>query len=53
MSANTMMGPGDHEDAAKEALYNQDYAGAQVLAVLALAAAVNRLAEAQEAIANA
>lgn len=48
MSDNTMIGPGAHENAASEALAD-DVGRAQVLALLALASAVNRLAEAHEA----
>lgn len=49
---NFMIGPGAHETAAAEALHNGDTSDAQVLAILALASAVNRLADAQQAIAN-
>jgi hypothetical protein len=49
---NTMIGPGAHEDSAHNALADQDAPAAQVHALLALAAAVNRLAAAQEAIAH-
>lgn len=53
MSDNTMIGPGAHEVAASSALSNGDAEDAKVLALLALASAVNRLAAAHEAIANA
>jgi hypothetical protein len=43
-----MTGPGAHEDAALSALADRRVEEAQVLAILALAAAVNRLAAAQE-----
>jgi hypothetical protein len=48
-----MIGPGAHEDAATNALANRDTEDAKVLALLALASAVNRLVEAQGAIASA
>ena len=49
-----MISPGDHENAAISALNNHaDMTEAQVLAILALASAVNRLAEAHETLANA
>jgi hypothetical protein len=52
--SNAMISPGDHEDAPVSALRNHaDTAEAQVLAILALASAVNRLAEAHETLANA
>jgi hypothetical protein len=53
MSDNRMNGPGAHEDAASGALTRGDAEEAKVLALLALAAAVNRLAAAHETIANA
>jgi hypothetical protein len=53
MSDDSMIGPGAHENSALSMLSDGNPADAQVLAVLALASAVNRLAEAQEAIANA
>jgi hypothetical protein len=53
MSDNRMIGPGAHEDAATNALTGGHTETAKVFAILALASAVNRLAEAQEAIANA
>ena len=43
-----MAGPGAHEDSAVNALADRRVEEAQVLAILALAAAVNRLAAAQE-----
>ncbi|MET9250261.1 hypothetical protein [Nonomuraea sp. NPDC003709] len=52
MSDNDMIGPGAHEIAALNALADDKSEDAKVLAILALASAVNRLAEAQEAIAN-
>jgi hypothetical protein len=52
VSDNHMIGPGAHEDAATNALTDGDTETAKVLAILALASAVNRLAEAQEAIAG-
>lgn len=48
-----MIGPGAHETAASQALTNGDTEEAKVLALLALASAVNRLAAAQETIASA
>lgn len=48
MGDNTMIGPGAHEDAATNALADNDVEKAKVLALLALASAVNRLAQAQE-----
>ena len=52
--SNAVISPGDHENAAISALHDHaDMAEAQVLAILALASAVNRLAEAQETLANA
>lgn len=50
---HSMIGPGKHATSALNALYsnNTTDAQAQVLAILALASAVNRLAQAQEAIA--
>lgn len=48
-----MIGPGAHEVAASQALTNGDTEEAKVLALLAVASAVNRLAAAHEAIANA
>jgi hypothetical protein len=47
-----MLGPGVHEDAALAALQRGEAGDAQVRAVLALAAAVNRLARAQEDLAG-
>ncbi|MDP9847579.1 hypothetical protein [Streptosporangium lutulentum] len=52
MNDNVMVGPGAHEDSALNALADKRPEEAQVWAILALASAVNRLAEAQEAIAN-
>ena len=51
ISDNTMIGPGAHEDAVTNELADNDVekAKAKVLALLVLASAVNRLAEAQEA----
>ncbi|GII59443.1 hypothetical protein Pth03_78320 [Planotetraspora thailandica] len=46
-----MHGPGTHEDRALETLH-ENPAMAQVLAILALASAVNRLAAAQEQLAD-
>ena len=43
-----MAGPGAHEDSALNALGARNVEEAQVFAILALAAAVNRLAAAQE-----
>jgi hypothetical protein len=43
-----MTGPGAHEDSALNALGDRRVEEAQVFAILALAAAVNRLAAAQE-----
>ncbi|WP_167530265.1 hypothetical protein [Microbispora hainanensis] len=53
MSDNYMIGPGAHENAAANCLADKKTEEAKVYAILALASAVNRLAEAQEAIANA
>jgi hypothetical protein len=44
-----MISPDSHEDAAASALSRGDTAEATVLALLALASAVNRLADAQTA----
>lgn len=49
ISDNTMIGPGAHEDAVTNELADNDVEKAKVLALLVLASAVNRLAEAQEA----
>ncbi|WP_165781468.1 hypothetical protein [Streptosporangium minutum] len=46
MSDSYMIGPGAHELAALNALADRKNEGAQVLAILALASAVNRLANA-------
>ena len=51
--SDQMNGPGDHEDAASQALANDHTEDAKVYALLVLASAVNRLADAQETIANA
>lgn len=51
--ANDMIPPSLHESAADNALQAGDTEAAKVHATLALASAINRLAEAQEAIANA
>jgi hypothetical protein len=53
MSDSHMTGPGAHEDSAMNALTGGRVDEAQVLAILALASAVNRLAAAQEATVNA
>jgi hypothetical protein len=53
VSDNYMTGPGAHENAAMSAVVDGRIEEAQALAILALASAVNRLAAAQEAIANA
>jgi hypothetical protein len=53
MSDNRMNGPGAHEDAAAGALTRGETEDAKVLALFALASAVNRLAAAHETIANA
>lgn len=53
MSDNRMIGPGAHEDAATSALADGQIESAKVLALLALTSAVNRLAQAQEDLANA
>jgi hypothetical protein len=50
---STMAGPGMHEDAARDALALDNVAEAQVRALLAIASAINRLADAQEALAEA
>jgi hypothetical protein len=52
VSDNYMTGPGAHENAAMSAVVDGRIEEAQALAILALASAVNRLAAAQEAIAN-
>lgn len=52
VSDNNMIGPGAHEDAATGAVAKGESEEAKVFAILALASAVNRLAAAQEAIAN-
>lgn len=46
--SNRMYYPGDHEDSAISALQEGRHADAQVWALLALASAVNRLADVQE-----
>jgi hypothetical protein len=48
-----LTGPGAHENSAMNALVSGRTEDAQVLAILALAPALNRLAAAQEAIGNA
>jgi len=52
MSDDNMIGSGIHEDSAINALADKRHEEAQVHAILALASAVNRLAVAQEALAN-
>jgi hypothetical protein len=52
MSDESMIGPGAHEDSAMNALASERHDEAHVHAILALASAVNRLAAAQEAIAD-
>ena len=52
MSDYNMTDPGAHEDSAMAALTGERIDEAQVLAILALASAVNRLAAAQETVAN-
>lgn len=52
MGDNDMLGPGVHEDAASQALMDGRTDDAKVLAILALASAINRLAAVQEAAAN-
>ena len=47
-----MISPSEHESAAHNAAMSGDTATAQIYAILAVASAVNRLAEAQEAIAG-
>ena len=47
-----LIGPGDHERAAHSSSMEGDNDTAMVYAVMALASAVNRLAAAQEVIAN-
>jgi hypothetical protein len=49
---NTMIGPGAHEAAAKNAAADGHTEDAMVWAVLALASAVNRLADAADTIAT-
>jgi hypothetical protein len=44
---DSMVGPGAHENAATEAVY-EDVPRAQVYALLAIASAINRLADAIE-----
>jgi hypothetical protein len=53
MSDDNTIGPGVHENAAMDALAKNQIQDAQVRALLAIASAVNRLAEAQEATASA
>jgi hypothetical protein len=52
MSDDSMVGPGVHEDSAVRAQADGRHEEAHVYAILALASAVNRLAAAQEAVAN-
>jgi hypothetical protein len=52
MSDDEMVGPGAHENSAMDAVSRGHTEEAQIYAILALAAAVNRLANAQEANAN-
>ncbi len=52
MNDDHMIGPGAHENAASGALIEGRTEEAKVLALLALASAVNRLAAAQETLAN-
>jgi hypothetical protein len=52
MSDDHMIGPGAHEKAAHSSSMEGDNETAMVYAVLALASAVNRLAAAQEVVAN-
>ncbi|MFI0446604.1 hypothetical protein [Actinomadura sp. 6N118] len=47
-----MVGPGSHENSALNALADGRAEDAQVLAILSLASAVNRLAASQEALAE-
>ncbi|MGW5703844.1 hypothetical protein [Amycolatopsis japonica] len=53
MNDDSMLGPGVHENNAQNAIASDDAATAQVFALLAIAAAVNRLADAQETLAKA
>jgi|HubBroStandDraft_1064217.scaffolds.fasta_scaffold1072151_1 hypothetical protein len=48
-SDDSMIGPGAHEQVANQQATDGDTASATVYAILALAAAVNRLADAQQA----
>jgi hypothetical protein len=50
--SDSMIGPGSHENAAMNAITEGRIEEGQAIAILALASAVNRLAAAQEAIAN-
>ena len=52
MSDDTMVGPGMHEDAAQNRLDANQVERAQVHALLAIASAVNRLAQAMESMSN-
>jgi len=52
MSGMYMINPGDHEDSALSALSSGDTEIAKVLALLALASAVNRLADAHGILAD-
>jgi hypothetical protein len=51
--SNTTISPGDHENTALAEIQRNELQEAQVHALLALASAVNRLAEAHETMANA
>jgi hypothetical protein len=52
MSDHTKVGPGMHEDAAQNRLDANQVERAQVHALLAIASAVNRLANAMESVAD-
>jgi hypothetical protein len=52
MSDDRMLSPANHEGSALDRAMKGDTTTAQVYAILALASAVNRLAAAQEVIAN-
>lgn len=51
MDDNNTIGPGAHEKVAHSASMEGDNATAMIYAILAVASAINRLAEAQETIA--
>ncbi len=51
-SDDSMIGPGAHEQVAHQQAVDGDTASATVYAILALAAAVNRLADAQKTLAD-